>query len=108
MRFGMVVCHQSILVRRKLAPFYNLKYRCSADVEWVIESLKRSKNIINTHLIISRYLVDGFSITNQKLSWKERFDIYIHYYGFFQTILLYAYIIIRNLLHRLKGKSTKY
>ena len=37
---GLVVCHQSIVVRRSIAPNYNLQYRYSADYDWVCGVLK--------------------------------------------------------------------
>ena len=40
-RQGMVVCHQSIIVRREIAPEYNLEYRLSADIDWAIRASRR-------------------------------------------------------------------
>jgi len=42
-RKGMLVCHQAILVRRDLAEPYDLRYRHSADFDWVIRALKRAE-----------------------------------------------------------------
>ena len=41
---GMVVCHQAFVVLRKIAQPYNLKYRFSADYEWCIRCLQRSRS----------------------------------------------------------------
>jgi len=89
---GMLVCHQSILVSRKIAPEYQLKYRFSADYDWMLSSLKRSKTIVNSNQIISAFLDGGFSKNNIKQSLKERFSIMVEYYGFFPT--LFRHIII--------------
>lgn len=86
-RLGMVVCHQSILVRRALAPEYNLDYRLSADFEWVIRVARRSSSIHNTELILSRFLEGGLTDHNIKAGLKERFKIMRRYYGLVPTIL---------------------
>ena len=41
---GMVVCHQAFIVLKKLARPYNLTYRFSADYEWCLQCLQRSKH----------------------------------------------------------------
>ena len=45
MQKGMVVCHQSFLVKKDIVPFYDLKYKYSSDVDWVIKCLKKAKSI---------------------------------------------------------------
>ena len=42
-RQGMVVCHQSLIVRREIAPDYNLEYRLSADIDWAIRASKEAR-----------------------------------------------------------------
>ncbi|BDD03436.1 glycosyltransferase family 2 protein [Aureibacter tunicatorum] len=104
---GMVVCHQSFFVRRSLAPQYDTKYRCSADVLWVVRCLKKANKIVNVHMNVSNYLVGGFSISNQKKSWKERFDIYMSEFGVVRTLTAHVFITLRYLGHRL-SKNNKY
>ncbi|MFI3267105.1 MAG: glycosyltransferase family 2 protein [Rikenellaceae bacterium] len=84
---GMVVCHQSIIVKKSIAPKYDLSYKYAADVLWVLESLKRSKNIYNTNQIVSIFREGGVSSINRKESLKERFRIMTQYFGHFQTII---------------------
>ena len=43
-RDGMLVCHQAFIVRRAIAPKYNLRYRFSSDVDWCIRCLS-PKNV---------------------------------------------------------------
>jgi len=105
MKYGMVVSHQSIIVRRSIAPLYDLQYRCSADIDWVITSLKRSKKIINCEEILSRYLVGGFSIKNQRKSWVERYDIYCKQYGYLVSWWAHAIIIIRAAWYKVMKKD---
>lgn len=84
-RQGMVVCHQSILVKREIAPLYDLKYRYAADVEWVLVSLQRAKTIVNTHTILSEFALGGVSTRHRKASLKERYAIMKHYFGTVRT-----------------------
>lgn len=84
-RQGMVVCHQSILVRRAIAPEYDLKYRYTADIEWVLQALKASKTIVNTHTILSEFILGGVSTTHRKESLRERYDIMKRHYGRWTT-----------------------
>ncbi|MCD8185922.1 MAG: hypothetical protein LUD68_05555, partial [Rikenellaceae bacterium] len=84
-RRGMVVCHQSILVRRSLAPSYNLKYRYAADVEWVLVCLQRASRIIHTRTILSEFVLGGVSSRHRKESLKERYRIMRAYFGLLPT-----------------------
>lgn len=84
-RRGMVVCHQSILIKREIAPWYDLKYRYAADVEWVLVSLQRAKTIVNTHTILSEFALGGVSTRHRKASLKERYAIMKHYFGTVRT-----------------------
>lgn len=94
---GMVVCHQSFIPQRSLAPAYNLKYRFSADIDWVISCLKNASSIHNCNAILSNYLVGGISAQNQKSGLKERWGIYVVHYGFVYTVLAHIYIAFRYL-----------
>jgi glycosyltransferase involved in cell wall biosynthesis len=94
---GMVVCHQSFIPRRSIAPMYDLTYRFSADIDWVISCLEKAKNIYNCEVILSNYLVGGLSAQNQKIGWKERWKIYVAHYGFLYTFGAHIYITIRYL-----------
>lgn len=94
---GMVVCHQSFIPQRKLAPAYNLTYRFSADIDWVITCLENASSIHNCEAILSNYLVGGLSVQNQKTGWKERWKIYVAHYGFVYTFFAHIYIAFRYL-----------
>lgn len=84
-RRGMVVCHQSILVRREIAPEYDLRYRYAADVEWVLVALKRAKTVVNTHTILSEFFLGGASTVHRRESLRERYDIMKRYFGTIPT-----------------------
>lgn len=94
---GMLVCHQSILVKRSKANPYNLNYKIAADIEWVISALKQSHQIVNTHLILSKFAKGGTSGNNIKKALKERFQIMIQHYGLIKTIINHLIIVINFL-----------
>jgi len=80
-RMGMLVCHQSFIVKRSIAPQYDLQYRFSSDFDWCIRCLKEANEIHNTHLILSGFLNEGMTSKNRKASLKERYYIMCNYYG---------------------------
>lgn len=102
---GMVVCHQSILVKKSIASHYQLHYRCSADIDWVITALKNSQHIVNSKLILSQYLIGGFSAINQRLAWQERFMIFQKHYGIIATLWAHLRILLRGIYYKLVGKK---
>lgn len=90
---GLVVCHQSILVRRSLAPEYNLKYKISADYDWVCNVLALSSENIYTDSYLSRFMQSGISSVHKKKSLKERFVIMKNHFGLLKTITAHIKII---------------
>jgi glycosyltransferase involved in cell wall biosynthesis len=103
-RKGMVVCHQSILVKRDLAPRYNLEYRFSADIDWVIRASLKAGLIHKSGLVLSRFLEGGLTDHNIKAGLKERFRIMTRYYGLIPTILRHFLFGIRLTNYYLKHR----
>jgi len=103
-RQGMVVCHQSILVKRELAPEFNLDYRLSADFDWVIRASKRAGLIHNTYLVLSRFLEGGLTDHNIRAGLKERFRIMTRNYGLIPTVLRHFLFGIRLTNYFLKHR----
>lgn len=104
---GMLVCHQAFIPLRRIAGFYNLKYRFSADFEWCILCLQHSNN--NIYLPdepIVDYLSEGMTTQNRIPSLIERFKIMSFYYGFFTTVANHIGFIGRA-LNRHLNKRTK-
>ena len=92
---GMLVCHQAFMPRRDLAVKYDLKYRFSADFDWCIRIMKKSRVLHNTHLTIIDYLNEGMTTRNHKASLKERFHIMCHHYGTASTIMRHMGFAVR-------------
>ncbi len=84
---GMVVCHQSLIVKRSIAPLYKLEYRIAGDIDWAIGATKKAVVLHHSGMLLSRFLEGGISGTNIKGGLRERFRIMTRYYGFVPTLL---------------------
>lgn len=83
---GMVVCHQSVIIKKELVTKYDTKYKYSADYKWVLDALKRSKTIKNTNEIVSIFSTGGASSIHLRQSLQERYCIMQEYFGFISTL----------------------
>lgn len=99
-RQGMLVCHQAFFPRRDLAMPYDLRYRFSADFDWCIKIMKKSKVLHNTHLTLIDYLAEGMTTRNHQASLKERFRIMARHYGWASTVAHHAWFALRLLLKK--------
>ncbi len=105
-RCGMVVCHQSFIVKRSLAPPYNLAHRYSADVDWEINCLKNARKIVHTQAVLSQYLTGGFSKKNLSKSLLDRFLVLQRHFGAVPNLFNHAWIALRGMgfiLNRKRG-----
>lgn len=95
---GMLVCHQAFMVRRDLAPEYDLQYRFSADYEWTLSCLKAADpdHNVNLHTVTIDYLSDGMTDKNHSASLKERYRIMCRYYGTIPTLLRHIRFLLRH------------
>lgn len=105
LRFGMNVSHQSFIAKRRICPDYDLNYKISADIDWMISVLKKAERVINTKNYISKFLAGGESNKRMKSALKERFDIMIRHYGFISTVFSHLYILLRYPFHKLSKRS---
>lgn len=99
-RQGMLVCHQAFFPRRDLVMPYDLRYRFSADFDWCIKIMKKSKVLHNTHLTLIDYLAEGMTTRNHKASLKERFSIMTRHYGWTSTLAFHLWFVLRLLLKK--------
>lgn len=84
---GMVVCHQAILAKRSMVPFYDLNYRVAADIDWAIRLSKSAKSFYFYDEPLVRFMQDGISTLNRSQGLKERYKIQSHHYGPVPTLL---------------------
>lgn len=92
---GLVVCHQSIVVRRSIAPDYDLTYRVSADYDWTTRVLTRSGENVYIDGYLSRFMIAGLSARQRKLSWVERFRIMTQHFGMTRTLFAHILIVLK-------------
>lgn len=103
-RYGMSVCHQSIFVRRSVAPFY-IEKNLAADIDWIIAALKKSRKNVNVHTIVSTYLIGGISKQKHNQSLKDRFLVLQKHYGIVSNIFNHAVIAVRGLYFEFRKKN---
>ncbi len=101
---GLVVCHQAILVKKILAPMYDLNHKYSADIDWVIKATKHAQNIENTHQILTTYRQGGFSRKHLYNSLKDRFNILAKHYGFWQNLYNHTRILGRSFMFLMRKR----
>lgn len=104
---GMLVCHQAFIAKRNIAPFFNLEYRLSSDIDWEIQVLKKSSSVVRSAAPICTYLIGGASVQNLKRSWEERYQVLKSHFGFLPNLINHLAIITRGLIFALK-KQGKY
>ncbi len=100
---GMVISHQSIIIKKSITRPYQLNYKFSADYDWVLYALQKAQTIINTHQTLSRFLEGGLTKKNILPGLKERFKIMVNYFGLVSTIihhipisLKFIYFIVKH------------
>jgi glycosyltransferase involved in cell wall biosynthesis len=103
-RNGMVVCHQSIIIDRRLTESYNLSIKVASDFDWVLKALKKAKTITNTRQYISRFLDGGINKQKIPQGLKERFYIMCQHYGVFTSIAYHIPIGIKFFWYWAKNK----
>ena len=105
-RYGMSISHQAIYIKKSLTTPFNLKYKYSADIDWIIKASKKASNIVNTHLYVAKYLIGGMSKKKHLESLKERFEILSHYYGITANVINHVFIAFNLMAYFLRHRRT--
>ncbi len=106
LRTGLVVCHQALIVRKSLCEPYDLRFKYSSDIDWIIRILKKKPKVYNTGEVVATYLVGGLTTTKRKDSLKERFIILQKHFGFFPNLFNHFLISCRTVFFTLRiGKN---
>ncbi len=105
-KFGMNISHQAIYIRRSILVPYDLKYKYSADIDWIIKAAKKASSIVNVHRYVAKYLVGGMSKKKHRESLKERFSIFTKYYGLIPNIFNHIIIAGNLAFYFLKHRRT--
>ena len=100
-RQGMLVCHQAFYARTDIAKNlqYDTRYRFSADVDWCIRVMREAERmnlpLVPVGIVTANYLEEGQTTQNHRASLFERFRVMCRHYGFFQTVALHFWFLIR-------------
>lgn len=94
-RWGMLVCHQSILVKRSIAPEYDLQYKIDADYDWMLKCFCKANDVLYTKHHIAAYLAGGLSRKKMFAANCERFAIMKKNYGLAQTLWFHFLMCFR-------------
>lgn len=105
-RFGMSVSHQAIYVKKNIAEPFDLKYKYSSDIDWIIKAAKNASSIVNTHMYVAKYLVGGISKKKHLASLKERFRIFTKYYGLIPNLINHAVIALNLSRYFIRNRRT--
>ncbi|MGE6218429.1 glycosyltransferase family 2 protein [Nubsella zeaxanthinifaciens] len=105
-KYGMSISHQAIYIKRSLTTPYDLSYKYSADIDWIIKIAKKASSIVNTHLYVAKYLVGGMSKKKHRESLKERFQIFSRYYGFVPNLINHVVIAFNLVFFYLRYRRT--
>lgn len=99
-KYGMTVSHQGFIARKSIVPKYRLD-NLSADVEWCIECLKKSRKNLLVPGIFVNYLAGGMSKKQWKKSMKDRYKVLERHYGFIHNLWAHFVILLRSATHKL-------
>ncbi|WP_353127794.1 glycosyltransferase family 2 protein [Parapedobacter pyrenivorans] len=105
-RYGMNISHQAIYIRRSIVGQYNLRYRLSADIDWVICAAKLATKSVNTNRIVAKYLVGGMSKQRHWQSLKERFCIFSKHYGLLPNVFNHVVIAVNLIVYYIRHGKT--
>ena len=105
-KYGMSISHQAIYIKRVLTAPYDLQYKYSADIDWIIKAARKSTKIVHTKRYVAKYLVGGVSKQKHLDSLKERFHIFSKYYGLLPNLLNHVIIAFRLGYYYVKHRRT--
>ena len=105
--WGMVVCHQSAIVRREIVGKYDTQYKISADYDWLLSAIENAHpdKMRRSRRTYSYFLAGGMSKTHMKKGNTERFKIMVKHYGIFLAVIFNVFMVFRYVRDRLTRKS---
>lgn len=105
-KYGMSISHQAIYIRRSITEPYDEYYKLSADIDWILKAAQKARKIVNTRMLVAKYLVGGMSKKRHRQSLKERFEIFTEYYGFVPNLFHHVVIAAKLGWYYLRNKRT--
>jgi glycosyltransferase involved in cell wall biosynthesis len=104
LKLGMLVCHQSLIVKREIAPMFIMN-NLSADADWEIKSFKAAKGVVFIDEPICKFLEGGVSNQNLKESLIDRFKVQRMHFGLLPTLINHFNILFRGVNKILKNRG---
>ena len=105
-KYGMSISHQAIYIKRSLVSPFDLSYKYSSDIDWIIKATKNASSIVNTHMYVAKYLVGGISKKKHFASLKERFRIFTKYYGLIPNLINHVIIAASLVQYFIRHRRT--
>lgn len=102
-RYGMLVCHQSIIIKKQLSQQYNTNYRIAADIDWAIRSIRDAEVIVNTKQVISKFMEGGMSSIHHRKGLEERYKILNIHFGYIPNFFAHLFILGRLIKQKIIG-----
>ncbi|MEI6311167.1 MAG: glycosyltransferase family 2 protein [Bacteroidota bacterium] len=97
MKYGMLFCHQSFIVKKEIAPLYDMHYKWSADIDWILKCMKVSRSSFYfTPFPIARFQLGGASLQHQRSSLIERFMIIKNHFGWIESMAAHLKILFKK------------
>lgn len=96
-RTGMGISHQALIVRRTIAPMYDLRYPLAADLDWAIRLMKTHPKVYDSRRILIRFLEGGVSARRRRRYIRERTQIIYRHFGII-GVLESGVAIVLNLI----------
>lgn len=96
-RTGMGISHQALIVRRTLAPEYDLQYPLAADLDWAIRLMKSRPKVHDSQQVLIHYLEGGVSARRRRRYIRERTMIIYRHFGM-RGVIESGLAILRNLV----------
>ncbi len=98
-REGTNVSHQAFIIHRKIAGQYDLRYKWSSDVDWMLRGIRDAEFVSRYDDIISEFVVGDATDKHKISTLTERFLVMSRHYGLIKTIYFHWRILVK----RLKG-----
>ena len=105
-KYGMSISHQAIYIRKAITGPYDLSYKLSSDIDWILNAAKKAKKIVNTRMYVAKYLVGGMSKKRHRQSLIERFHILSKHYGLIPNLFHHFVIAGKLGYYFLKHRRT--
>ncbi|MBI1227293.1 MAG: glycosyltransferase [Bacteroidetes bacterium] len=99
LKMGMVVCHQAFIARKSICPAFK-EGNLAADIDWVIEILKKSRQTVNSEMVLANYLTGGVSKQRHRQSLRDRYEVLKKHFGFWPNLISHCQIVLRSIFSK--------